>query len=148
MIRPPATFGGLAKEIPDAVNRPFLPSGGRNERPQKRIIVVMLFYQFLVSRKTALAYNPDRPTEARVMVRVDSDVETCTNEAVHYLAERGWKVTGVRHAQMADSVEEFVGDDILLRLYHHAARQGIACAISALRNVTRQPAHAEHSTAA
>lgn len=106
----------------------------------------MLFYQFLVSRKTAMAYSPDRPTEACVMVRVDSDIETCTDEAVHYLDERGWKVTGVRHAQMADSVEEFVGDESLLRLYHHAARQGIACAITALRNAARQAVNSEHST--
>lgn len=106
----------------------------------------MLFYQFLVSRKSALAYNPERPTEARVMVRVDSDVKTCTDEAVHYLEERGWKVTGVRHAQMAESVEEFTGDDSLLRLYHHAARQGIACAITALKNVARQAVGSERNS--
>ena len=98
----------------------------------------MLFYQFLVSRKSTLAYNPDHPTEAQVMVRLDSDVESSTDEAVHYLEERGWKVTGVRHAQMADSVEEFLNDESLLRLYHHAARQGIACAITALRGIPRQ----------
>jgi|GEM_PF-2946587 len=112
----------------------------------------MLFYQFLVSRKSTLAYNPDHPTEAQVMVRLDSDVESSTEEAVHYLEERGWKVTGVRHAQMADSVEEFLNDESLLRLYHHATRQGIACAITALRGVARQipamTAVAEPSTAA
>ncbi len=100
----------------------------------------MLFYQFLVSRRSTLAYNPDHPTEAQVMVRVDSDVESCTDDAVQYLEERGWKVTGVRHAQLADSVDEFMSDESLLRLYHHAARQGIACAITALRGVTR-PSH-------
>lgn len=99
--------------------------------------VVMLFYQFLVSRRSTLAYNPDHPTEAQVMVRVDSDVESCTDDAVQYLEERGWKVTGVRHAQLADSVEEFMSDESLLRLYHHATRQGIACAITALRGVAR-----------
>ena len=98
----------------------------------------MLFYQFLVSRKSTLAYNPDHPTEAQVMVRVDTDIESCTDDAVHYLEERGWKVTGVRHAQLAESMEEFVGDDSLLRLYHHAARQGIACAITALRVAARR----------
>lgn len=95
----------------------------------------MLFYTFLVARKSALAYNSDHPTEARVMVRLDSDVETSTDEAVHYLEERGWKVVGVRHAQMADSVEEFFSDERLLRLYHSAERQGIACSISALHSV-------------
>lgn len=86
------------------------------------------------------------------MVRLDSDVESSTDEAVQYLEERGWKVTGVRHAQLADSVEEFMNDESLLRLYHHATRQGIACAITALRGVPRQnqvvPVVAESSTAA
>lgn len=107
----------------------------------------MLFYQFLVSRKSALAYNSDRLTEARVMVRVDSDVESCTDDAVSYLEERGWKVTGVRHAQMADSVEEFSSDESLLRLYHHAARQGISCAITALRDVAHAVSSEESNAA-
>lgn len=110
----------------------------------------MLFYQFLVSRKSTLAYNPDHPTEAQVMVRLDADIESCTDDAVHYLEERGWKVTGVRHAQLAESMEEFVGDESLLRLYHHAARQGIACAITALKVAARrvQVAATEVTTAA
>lgn len=97
----------------------------------------MLFYEFFVSRKSPLAYNHERPTEARVMVRMDSDVNTCTDEAVEYLSQRGWLVTGVRHAQVAESMDEFSTDETLLRLYQSAMRQGIACAISAMRNVAQ-----------
>jgi len=88
----------------------------------------MLFYQLSVVRKD---HSPVEPVsgEARVMVRVDSDVETETSSAVRYLERHGWEVTGVRHAQMAEDVDEFAPDRRLIALYESAERDGIACII-------------------
>jgi len=88
----------------------------------------MLFYQLSVVRKD---HSPVEPVsgEARFMVRVDSDVETETSSAVRYLERHGWEVTGVRHAQMAEDVDEFAPDRRLIALYESAERDGIACII-------------------
>jgi len=66
------------------------------------------------------------------MLRMDRDVENATGEAVRYLEERGWQITGVRHAQQADSADEFAIDDSVLYLYDEAADRGIACEIRLL----------------
>ena len=95
----------------------------------------MLFYQLTVSPKGP--HLPGETSEAKVMVRLDSDVETETAEAVRYLEQHGWEVTGVRHAQIADAAEEFVQDDKLLDLYARASRDGIACLIPASEAVER-----------
>jgi hypothetical protein len=92
----------------------------------------MLFYQFLVCRKSAQNTAPRHPTEARVMLRVDSDVDRSTEAAVRYLDDRGWRITSVRRAQHGDTPEEFSANTTLLHLYEEAARRGIACTIDAL----------------
>lgn len=94
----------------------------------------MLFYQLTVSRSQ---HSPVEPSsaEAKVMLRVDSDVETDTSSAVRYLAKRGWEVTGVRHAQMAEAIDEFIPDRRLIALYKRAERDGIACIIPASESV-------------
>ncbi len=94
----------------------------------------MLFYQLTVSRKD---HAPTQPVlgEAKVMVRIDSDIETETSSAVRYLEKRGWEVTGVRHAQMAEEVAEFAPDSRLVALYKRAERDGIACIIPASESV-------------
>ncbi len=107
----------------------------------------MLFYQFLVSRNSEMAYNSDHATEACMMLRVDTDVETCTDDAVRYLAARGWKIASVRHAQLAEGLTEFSGDERLVRLYQQASRQGIACAVGLIENIIRPTvsSHAHHA---
>ncbi len=88
----------------------------------------MLFYHFDVVQNSPFA--PQRASkEAKLMLRVDSDVESCTDNAVRYLGERGWVITGVRRAQQSETEQEFAGDPTLLEMYHDAKEQGIACAI-------------------
>jgi len=91
----------------------------------------MLFYQFIVSRRL----DPAASAEAQVMVRTDGDVEKSTDNAVDFLNELGWSVREVRHAQMADSIEEFSGDPRLLGLYQNADRDGIACSVGTGRKL-------------
>jgi len=90
----------------------------------------MLFYQLTVAGMDSSPIEP-AAAEAKVMLRVDSDVETDTSTAVQYLAKHGWEVTGVRHAQMADAIDEFAPDAPLVALYEQAERDGIACIIPA-----------------
>lgn len=94
----------------------------------------MLFYQLTVERTKQSRVEP-ASAEAKVMLRVDSDVETETSSAVRYLAKRGWEVTGVRHAQMAEAIDEFAPDRRLIALYKRAEREGIACIIPASESV-------------
>ncbi|HEY9156252.1 MAG TPA: hypothetical protein VIM69_14055 [Opitutaceae bacterium] len=94
----------------------------------------MLFYQLTVARKQQSPVQP-ASGEAKVMLRVDSDVETETSSAVRYLEKRGWEVTGVRHAQMAEAIDEFAPDRGLVALYQRAEREGIACIIPASESV-------------
>ena len=49
----------------------------------------MLFYQLTVARMDSSPIEP-AAAEAKVMLRVDSDVETDTSTAVQYLAKHGW----------------------------------------------------------
>jgi hypothetical protein len=99
----------------------------------------MLFYQFIVAREIpAEAFPEDEISEADVMVRVNGDLEESTNAAVLYLEDRGWKVTGVRHAQMAETIEEFQDSHRLLDLHEIATRDGIACAITAIHRFSNQ----------
>jgi hypothetical protein len=91
----------------------------------------MLFYQFIVSRRM----DPASSAEAQVMVRTDGDVEISTQTAVDFLKELGWSVREVRHAQMADSIDEFAGDARLLGLYQNADRDGIACSVGVGRKL-------------
>lgn len=70
------------------------------------------------------------------MVRMDGDVERSTENAVDFLKELGWSVREVRHAQMADSIDEFSDDARLLGLYQNAERDGIACSLGTGRKLT------------
>jgi hypothetical protein len=88
----------------------------------------MLFYQFIVAREL----NEDEQADARLMVRVDDDVERSTETAVHFLRDLGWVVKEVRHAQLAESMDEFSRDGSALRLYRAADREGLACVVDGI----------------
>ena len=102
----------------------------------------MLFYQFEVVRNSPFTRSgPAR--EAKIMIRVDADVECSTAAAVDYLRNRGWEITNVRRAQQADDPAEFAGDPSAVQLYQDAADTGMACAIVARRTGTVGPRPAE-----
>jgi hypothetical protein len=103
------------------------PTAAKERRPPEVYRVGMLFYQFIVTRGEVVWPQNGTLTVARVMLRMDTDVETSTREAVRYLEGRGWSITGVRHAQQADSAEEFAIDDAVMHLYDEAAGRGLAC---------------------
>jgi proline racemase len=109
------------------------PSGG-NGRAAAAVGGLMLFYHFAVCRQL----DSMASAEANVMVRVDDDVEKSTESAVQFLHELGWEVQEVRHAQMAESVDEFAGDAELIRLYQDASREGVACAVGGVGSTSRR----------
>jgi hypothetical protein len=98
----------------------------------------MLFYQFVVTRTGSDRISNAAPAEAKVMIRVDGDIAQRTDEAVQRLEQRGWHVETVRHAQLADSIDEFASTDELVPLYRDALREGMAIAITALRGLLPQ----------
>lgn len=105
-----------------------------NGRPATAVGGFMLFYHFTVCRQL----DSMACAEANVMVRVDDDVEKSTESAVQFLHELGWEVQEVRHAQMAESADEFAGDADLVRLYQDASREGVACAVGGIGFTSRR----------
>lgn len=93
----------------------------------------MLFYQFVVSRTSALAPRPRRLSEAKIMLRVDTDIERATDNAVAFLEDGGWQIASVRRAQLIETANECGKDETLLSLHRDAWEHGLACAITAFR---------------
>jgi hypothetical protein len=100
----------------------------------------MLYYRFVVSPTATVTSSSAEFSEARVLIRLYSDVVTATERAVDVLEQHGWKIVSVRHAQQADSIEEFVGDRLALDLFRDAAQSGIACHFTASEATTRETA--------